>query len=1356
MKKIYSIFVCLCLLAGFVACEKDKDFALNTLAVNDEMVTPSFETAEVSCSFKADATISDAFVQYSLSSSFAKYEVAKMTEDKGKYTAHLTGLVDNTTYYIRYSVSNKYSSVVAEKVVEFKTLPCTVPTIVVDSIAGVKENQAKVHLRLTSNGGAVVTDMGICWSKQANPTTKDIHKSTDDTLAVLDITDLQSNTQYYVRAYAMNKIGIAYSEEVVFTTLKQVVLPTVKTTAASSVTETSAATGGNVTSDGNASVTERGVVYATTQNPTTANTKVASGNGPGSFVCNLSGLQPNTKYYVRAYAINSKGTAYGEEISFTTNKQIVLPTVKTTAASSVTETSAVTGGNVTSDGNATVTERGVVYATTQNPTTANTKVASGNGTGSFVCNLSGLQPNTKYYIRAYAINTKGTAYGEEITFITNKSISLPIVTTAAASSVTETSAVTGGNVTSDGNASVTERGVVYATTQNPTTANTKVASGNGTGSFVCNLSGLQPNTKYYVRAYAVNSKGTAYGEEITFITNKSISLPIVTTAAATSVTESSAVTGGNVTSDGNASVTERGVVYSTNPNPVITNLSNTIRPCGSGTGEFTYTITGLQANTKYYVRAYAKNDAGTAYGEEISFVTNENTSHNGYEYVDLGLSVKWATMNVGAEIPEDYGDYFAWGETAPKEVYDRSTYKWCNGSKNTLTKYNTISSYGTVDNKTQLELSDDAASVNWGGSWRIPTNTEMTELREQCTWTWITQNGVNGYKVTSKSNGNSIFLPAAGYYYDNSSNRTRSYGYYWSSLLSMGNPDNAWFVYYDTDNKYGEDGNRYYGRSIRAVFGEYKVEETPPIVTTTTATSVTETSAVTGGNVTSDGNASVTERGVVYATTQNPTTSNTKVTSGSGTGSFTCNLSGLQPNTTYYVRAYAINSKGTAYGTQVTFTTTESISIPTVTTTIVSSIRFNYAMTGGNVTSEGGASVTDRGVVYSTTKNPTTTSSTKVASGSGAGVFTTPLEYLSPNTTYYVRAYATNSVGTAYGTELTFTTEKQVVLATVTTASVSQVTTNSAFVEANVTNDGGGDITERGFVFSTEQYPTTASAAKIASGTGTGAFSSTIDGLTPSTKYYVRAYAKNSAGTVYGGQAIFTTSDLPTSVTLPTVTTTAASSIKETSAVTGGNVTSDGNATVTERGIVYNTYANPTVTTAAKVLIGSGKGAFTYTLTGLQSNTKYYVRAYAVNEKGTAYGSEITFTTKSAESGLAKFGWEDKNDMFQDCMADCGVTGLPALDELKAAGTESFATICNKLTDVSGMMDLQKWDWLTEYIMTIQNADPNATTLTAGTSSAGWRYAVAAFFLESQRTSWPKSADFSEAGKVEAFLPYIK
>ncbi len=196
--------------------------------------------------------------------------------------------------------------------------------------------------------------------------------------------------------------------------------------------------------------------------------------------------------------------------------------------------------------------------------------------------------------------------------------------------------------------------------------------------------------------------------------------------------------------------------------------------------------------------------------------TGATGSENGYEYVDLGLSVKWATCNVGATKPEEYGDYFAWGETEPKSTYDWSTYKYCNGSYNTLTKYNNSSSYGTVDNKTTLDLIDDAARANWGGSWRMPTKAEQDELRNNCTWTWTTQNGVNGYKVTG-TNGNSIFLPAAGDRYDRSLGDAGSIGYYWSSSLDTGSPYNAWSVDFYSGYVGRYDYSRSYGFSVRPV-----------------------------------------------------------------------------------------------------------------------------------------------------------------------------------------------------------------------------------------------------------------------------------------------------------------------------------------------------------------------------------------------------------------------------------------------------------------------------------------------------------------------------------------------------------
>ena len=199
---------------------------------------------------------------------------------------------------------------------------------------------------------------------------------------------------------------------------------------------------------------------------------------------------------------------------------------------------------------------------------------------------------------------------------------------------------------------------------------------------------------------------------------------------------------------------------------------------------------------------------------------SQSDIHNGHEYVDLGLSVKWATCNVGANKPEDYGDYFAWGETEPKITYDWSTYKWCNGDNDDLTKYCTKKIFGYnrfVDDKITLLLSDDAAHANWGGSWRMPTRAEQDELHKKCKWKWTTQNGVNGFKVTSKSNGNSIFLPAAGFRKDSSLLYAGSFGNYWSSSLYAGSPSRAWYLFFYSGYVDWGCNNRYCGLSVRPV-----------------------------------------------------------------------------------------------------------------------------------------------------------------------------------------------------------------------------------------------------------------------------------------------------------------------------------------------------------------------------------------------------------------------------------------------------------------------------------------------------------------------------------------------------------
>lgn len=197
-------------------------------------------------------------------------------------------------------------------------------------------------------------------------------------------------------------------------------------------------------------------------------------------------------------------------------------------------------------------------------------------------------------------------------------------------------------------------------------------------------------------------------------------------------------------------------------------------------------------------------------------ITNDDVN-NPHEWVDLGLpsGTLWATMNVGASNPEDCGYYFAWGETTPKEAYDWSTYIWCNGSENTLTKYCSDKDYGEVDNRTILLPEDDAATMNWGAAWCLPTEAQMQELITQCEWTTIEINGVDCCRVTGP-NGATLILPESGVRCEGASDETKLGGYYWSSESPL-LPESAGGLSFVSGNRSWGIFYRYGGLSVRAV-----------------------------------------------------------------------------------------------------------------------------------------------------------------------------------------------------------------------------------------------------------------------------------------------------------------------------------------------------------------------------------------------------------------------------------------------------------------------------------------------------------------------------------------------------------
>lgn len=283
--------------------------------------------------------------------------------------------------------------------------------------------------------------------------------------------------------------------------------------------------------------------------------------------------------------------------------------------------------------------------------------------------------------------------------------------------------------------------------------------------FAGKLTSLIDGMTYYVRYEISNTWSQVMLDEVEEFTTHAFAPPVMAATEITDLTFNSAIIEGKIIRDGGKKIQRCGVVYSTSANPTLENTQKVI-VVDTENSIFCY-LGGLSKDSVYYARTFAENEMGITYGDEVRFEVD--TLWEGY---DLGLSVKWAHVNIGATYPEEAGDYFAWGEVSPKAEY-------------LLANYERSGEYCFADGRKVLESQDDAATANWGGKWRMPTPSEIDELCSKCNWKWKEINGVGGYVVSNTQYGaKSIFIPLVGYKNGDKLNSYNDYGYYWSCKVN--------------------------------------------------------------------------------------------------------------------------------------------------------------------------------------------------------------------------------------------------------------------------------------------------------------------------------------------------------------------------------------------------------------------------------------------------------------------------------------------------------------------------------------------------------------------------------------------
>ena len=831
------------------------------------------------------------------------------------------------------------------------------------------------------------------------------------------------------------------------------VIPTVTTASVTSITGTSASSGGNVTDNGGSSVIARGICWNTAGSPTISNSHTTDGSGTGSFTSSMTGLSPETTYYVRAYATNEDGTGYGSQVSFTT---LGVEMDLFQGAAPIPD-----GGSYSFGNRAAGSSTDVVF------TMGNSGGANLTLSGSPIITITGADSG---YFSVQAQPTTPVAPSGSTTFTIRFS-----PTTAGA----RTAYIAIGNNDSNENPyNLTLTGTGVAGGLN----NVKVRDASGGGGSEVTTHSLTADDTYTVYA-------AGYDQYNNYIADQSVSW------------------GGSGIIDGNLSPA--------------TGTSTTFTAVSTGTG----VITADHATATDDSTGTITVTPGAAASFDVT------TEHSGTETAGTAFSVTLTAKDADNNIAAGYtGDHsLAWTWTATSSPGSIAPAKPGDGAVTFTSGAATVSGF-TLTNSGETPTITATAEVT-GTSGSITVNDgDLSYVKVE------DAAGGAGSEVTTHAmdSGDTFTVYAVGY--DASGNYISDQSVFWPSAgVCTGNlsPSGGTFTTFTAVTAGDGTITADHATAVDDTTGTITVDAILPTVTTTAASSITTTTAQSGGEVTSSGGASITARGVCWNTTGNPDTGGSCTTDGTGTGTFTSSLSGLTTDTEYHVRAYASNEAGTAYGSELTFTTEDP---PTVSTTAATSVTWNSAQLNGNLTYVGSAASVDVYFEWGTTSGGPYPNSTTAEEMSSTGTFDVTITSLSANADYYYRAVADGGDrGIAYGDEQSFTTDPT--FAEVVTGSViTQVTSGSALVSGEVLSDGGLPVTRRGICWSTSPNPTVEPSAPAEGGvpaaladestnegSGVGAFTSELKPLRSGTTYYVRAYAENSLGITYGNEESFIT-----------------------------------------------------------------------------------------------------------------------------------------------------------------------------------------------------------------------------------------